>query len=416
MGQITKLKGLANQRVMSILLLGFASGLPIALTISTLQAWYTETGVKLMTIGLLSLVGLPYTFKFLWAPFFDRFTPKWFGRRRGWIVLMQAGLAFSLAGMAILSPAKTPGLLAFAALMVAAFSASQDIAIDAYRTDLLHVEERGMGAAMNTVGYRLAILTSGALALILAAKLGFRVTYFIMAGLMAAEIFITIWAPAPQEMRAPVSMAKAITEPLKEFFNRKNAVLLLIFIVIYKLCDAFALSLNTTFLLRGVGFSLIDVGTISKIVGMGAALLGSIVGGAWMFRLGLYKSLMYFGVAQILSNLTFAWLAIVGKSYTVMAITIFVENFAGGLSTVAFVAFLMSLCDKRFTATQYAVFSALSAVGRVFVGPEAALMVNYMGWVQFYIWTAVIGIPSLMVLWWLRNRVVFNASTLTQPG
>lgn len=405
-----------NRRVIFILFLAFSSGLPLALTGSTLQAWYTAAGVNLMTIGLLTMVGQPYVYKILWAPLLDRFTPLGFlGRRRSWIMLMQGILAISLVMMAFLNPAKTPGLLAILALMVAFFSATQDIGIDAYRTDILHPDERGLGSSMNTIGYRIAMLVSSAIALILAGEIGWRATYLIMASLMATQMIITFFAPTPlYEQAAPQTLTKAVIEPFKEFLNRQNALWLLIFIIIYKICDAFALSLNTAFLIRGVHFSLVEIGSISKIVGVIAIFLGSVIGGMLYPYLGLYRSLMYFGFLQMISNLAFVILALVGKNYVVMATAIFIENFCGSLGTVAFVVFLMSLCNHRYTATQYALLSAVMALGRVFVGPVAAVMVEHIGWVEFYFWTVLIGLPALILLWWLNRRIDFSAKHLAQ--
>lgn len=397
------------------MLLSFSSGLPLALTGSTLQAWYTVAGVNLMTIGILTLVGQPYAFKFLWAPFMDRFAPLKIGRRRSWVLIMQVCLAIGLVVMAFLNPKNMPWLLASIALAVAFFSASQDIAIDAYRTDVLPIRERGFGASVTNLGYRIAMLVSGALSLILAAEIGWRNTYFIMAGLMLISIIVTLKSPRPTEAAgAPRSFREAVVEPFRHFMTRKNAVALILFMVLYKICDAFALSLNTTFLIRGVGFTLIEVGSITKVVGLVGALLGSVIGGLLLPRMGLYRSLMVFGVLQMTSNLSFAILAIVGKSFPVMAGSIFLDYFCGGLSSVAIVVFLMSLCNKRYTATQYALFSAITAVGRIFVGPVAAGVVEHVGWVQFYIWSFIIGLPSLFILYWLRHRVDFSADQLSE--
>lgn len=400
----------ANPRLMVVLLLSFSSGLPLALIGSTLQAWYTVAGVSLLTIGTLTLVGQPYVYKFLWAPIMDRFSLFGMGRRRGWILMMQVLLVIGLATMAFLNPRTHAWVLAWVALVVAFFSASQDISIDAYRTDVLHIKERGLGAAFNTFGYRIAIIVSGAVALILAAEIGWRWTYLIMAALIGIEIVVTLWAPSPEQVvEAPKTITKAVIQPISEFFRRDKAIAVLIFIVIYKLTDAFALSLNTPFLIRGVGFNLLEIGTIYKVTALASTLVGSLVGGLLMRRLGLFRSLMYFGLLQAVSNLAYMVLALVGKSYVLMVSAVFVEYFCGGLSTVAFVAFLMSLCNRRYTATQYALFSALSAVGRVFVGPEAAVMVDYMGWALFYFSTFLIGMPALLLLWWLRSRVDFAA-------
>lgn len=407
----------SSPRIIAVMLLSFSSGLPLALVGSTLQAWYTVAGVNLMTIGLLTMVGQPYVYKFFWAPLMDRFAPLKMGRRRSWVLLMQLALAVGLCVMAFLNPKHMPWLLASVAFAVAIFSASQDIAIDAYRADVLPIRERGFGASVTNLGYRTAMLVSGALSLILAAEIGWRTTYLIMAGLMLLAMVVTIRSPQLQEHPGtPKTFAEAIVEPFREFMTRRNAIALLIFIIIYKLADAFALSLNTTFLIRGVGFSLIDVGSITKVVGLVGALLGSLVGGMFLPSMGLYRSLMVFGILQMTSNLSFALLAIVGKSYLFMAGSIFLDYFCGGLSSVAMVVLLMSLCNKRYTATQYALFSAVSAIGRVFVGPMAATIVEHVGWVQFYIWSFVIGLPSLMILWWLKHRVDFSAEQIAEVG
>lgn len=402
------LRYFTNSRIVVVLLLSFSSGLPLALVGSTLQAWYTVSGVSLLTIGALTLVGQPYVYKFFWAPVMDRYTIFKMGRRRGWILLTQFLLVIGLVTMALLRPDVHPWVLAWIAFIVAIFSASQDIAIDAYRADILNPKERGPGAAFTTFGGRLSLLVSGALALIMASHIGWKATYFIMAGLIALNMIITVWAPQPKEdVSPPRTMAKAVVEPMREFMSRDSAVLILIFIIIYKICDALALSLNTAFLIRGIGFSLDVVGSVYKIVALISTLLGSLIAGVLMPRLGLYRSLMYFGLLQALSNLAYMGLAMVGKSFSFMVAAVFAEYFCGGLSSVAFVAFLIGLCDHRYTATQYALFSALSAVGRVFIGPEAALMVNYMGWAKFYFSSVIIGIPALLLLWSLRNRVNF---------
>ncbi len=401
---------LTSPRILAVLLLSFSSGLPLALTGSALQAWYTIAGVNLMTIGILTMVGQPYIYKFLWAPFMDRFAPIALGRRRGWIFLMQLGVVIGLMVMAFLNPRQMPWLLASVALVVAFFSSSQDIAIDAYRTDILQAVERGFGASVTNLGYRIAMLVSGALSLILAEKIGWRDTYLIMAFLMILNMWVTLKSPQPIEVAGvPGSFREAVIEPFRHFMMRKNAIALLLFMVLYKICDAFALSLNSTFLIRGLGFSLIEVGSVTKIVGLGGALLGSIVGGLLLPRLGLYRSLMIFGLLQMSANLSFALLAVVGKSYSIMSGSIFLDYFCGGLSSVAVVVFLMSLCNKRYTATQYALFSAITAIGRVLVGPVAAFVVSHVGWAQFYMGSFFIGLPSLFILYWLKHRIDFEA-------
>lgn len=401
-----------HQRYLAVLLLSFSSGLPILLIGSTLQAWYTVAGGSLLTIGMLTMVGQPYVYKFFWAPFMDRYAPLGLDRRRGWIVLMQIGLVLGLSTMAFLNPENQPWILASAALIVGVFSASQDISIDAYRTDILNMQQRSFGAALNSVGYRLAMLFSGALALIMAAQIGWRLTYLIMAGLLLIEIGVTLWSPVPAPAERPETSLRAMIDPFKEFLSRENAIWLILFIIFYKLSEALALALNTTFLIRDIGFSLAEIGVIYKVVSLIGTLLGSVVGGALMSRLGLYRSLVYFGVLQAVANLSYMALSLIGKSYVITIAAVFTEYFCGALSTVAFVVFLMSLCNRRYTATQYAIFSALAAIGRVFVGPGAAVMVQHWGWPLFYFFTFLLGMPPLVLLWWMKSRINFMAEQL----
>jgi len=396
-----------------VLLLGFSSGLPIALVGSTLQAWMTVEGVSLATIGLITLIGVPYTWKFLWAPTMDRFVPPFLGRRRGWLVVTQFAIVAGLVAMSMTSPQANIALLAALALFVAFMSASQDIAVDAYRTDVATVEQRGIFAALNVLGYRLAMLTSGALALVLAAGsgwiggLGWQNTYLVMAALMGIGVIAALWGREP-ELAAPPprTLQQAFVEPLREFFSRPGAWVLLALIILYKLGDAFAVSLSTAFLIRGVGFTPDDVGYVNKGMGLAATIFGVLIGGGLMVKLGLYRSLMAFGILQAVSNLAYMWLAMAGKSYPVLIIAVGVDNLAGGMGTAAFVALLMALCDHRFTATQYALLSALSAFGRVYVGPVAGYATDprYLGldWPTFFLVTFVVALPGLAVLAWKR--------------
>lgn len=403
--------------IVAVLLLSFSSSLPLVLVGSTLQAWYTVAGVNLLTIGMLTLVGQPYVYKFLWAPLVDRFAPFKFDRRRSWILLTQFGLVLGLIAMSCLDPAQTPWWLAWVAMLVACLSATQDIAIDAYRVDVLAPASRGLGAAVSTFGGRLAILVGGALSLIFADHWGWRTTYLIMAGVMLLEMGVTWWSPkVPPVLHTPSSLKAAVVEPIREMLAREHALVILLFVVLYKLCDALALALNTTFLIRGVGFGLTEVGLIYKSVSLIALLLGSFVGGYCMSALGLYQSLLRFGLLQAFSNLTYCWLALVGKNYAVMVISVFTEYFCSGLSTVAFIVFLMSLCNKRYSAAQYALLSALMAIARVFAGPEVAVMVDHLGWASFYFVTFLLGFPPIVLLLWLRKRIEFRwepASVLT---
>jgi MFS transporter, PAT family, beta-lactamase induction signal transducer AmpG len=403
----TLLEIVRNRRVGVMLPLGFASGLPLALTSGTLQAWLTTSGVELRTIGVLTLVGLPYTLKFLWAPIMDRFVPPWLGRRRGWMIAAQVGLLAGIVAMAASGPGSTLWLLGALALLVAFLSASQDIAFDAYRADLLRPAERGIGAATSVTGYRLAMLVSGALALILSDRIGWHSTYLLMAGLMTVGIVSTLVGPEPSiAPTTPKTLQEAVVGPLQQFFSRSLAPALLLLIVLYKVGDAFAGSLTTAFLIRGLGFSPTDVGMVNKGLGLIVTIVGALAGGALMTRMRLFNSLLLFGVLQAVSNLSFMVLAAVGKSYPTMIAAIAFENLAGGMGTAAFVALMMALCDHRYTATQYALFSATAAIGRVFVGPASGYLVEAVGWQTFFFVTFLAAIPGLILLWWLRDHVI----------
>ncbi len=397
-----------SPRVAPLLALGFASGLPLALTGGTLQAWATIEQVSLQEIGFLTLVGTAYTLKFLWAPLVDRYAPPWLGRRRGWMVLMQVLLALGLLAMGCLSPGKTLLPLALLAVLVAFCSATQDIAFDAYRSDVLHKEERGAGAALSVLGYRLAMLVSGGLALILADQwLGWGTTYMLMGGLMLVVALASFWAPEPEvPAQMPSSLRQAVLEPFHEFFRRPEAITILVLIVLYKLGDAFAGALSTTFLIRAAGYTATEVGTVNKLLGLAATIVGALAGGALMARLGLYRSLMLFGVLQAVSNLGF-WVISVGPhSMWLMAAGVGIENLCGGMGTAAFVALLMGLCNQQFSATQFALLSALSAVGRTYLaGPLTPQLVQVSGWPTFFLLTVLIALPGLWLLHWRRQDI-----------
>jgi len=402
---------LLNPRVATVLFLGFSSGIPLALSGGTLQAWLTVEDVDIKTIGLFSLVGLPYTLKFLWSPLMDRFVVPIFGRRRGWIALSQLILIGLILGMSITSPQNGLWFLALLAFCLTFVSASQDVAIDAYRTEVLRERERGIGAAVSVTGYRIAMLVSGALALILSEYLGWRVTYMLMALIMSIGV-VSVWlGPEPEDPGTPpTSMKDAVEGPFREFFSRPGVWSLLALIVLYKLGDAFAGSLTTTFLIRGVNFSVGEVGAINKGMGLASTIIGALFGGVLMARLRLFRSLLIFGILQAVSNLSFMVLALVGKSYPLMIFTIAFENLAGGMGTAAFVAFLMVLCNHNYTATQFALLSALASLGRVFVGPLSGVLVDGMGWTVFFFSTFLFALPGLVLLWIMRE-VVRNTET-----
>jgi MFS transporter, PAT family, beta-lactamase induction signal transducer AmpG len=500
----------ALRRLAVVLVLGFASGLPLALTGQAMQAWLSMEGMDVATIGFLSLVGLPYTFKFLWAPLMDRFDLPWLGRRRGWLVLTQLALAATLLLLAGTSPTGATRAFALLAVGVAFMSASQDVVIDAYRTDLLPARERGLGSSLNVMGYRLAMILSGGIALIWTdpsqgGGWDWPMVYRFMAALMFGAAVLSALAlpkvPMPEikptaarhdvigflavlaavavgylvSDRFAPPIAHALLGPLLEgtslsatlrirwenllalllgigftlplaawvarkarfetllnglssYFSQSGAGAFLAFIVLYKLGDAFAGSLMTPFLLKSMAFSPAEVGVVNKIIGLWLTIGGALLGGLLMLKLGLWRSLLLFGILQMVSNLGFWWLAVAGKGLMPglvlpafdwgfvqlahptpvdggLLMVIAFENLSGGMGTAAFVAFLMSLCNQRFTATQYALLSAFASVGRVWVGPLAGVLAESIGWPTFFIVSTLAALPALWMLWWMRASV-----------
>ncbi|MGG6295312.1 AmpG family muropeptide MFS transporter [Leptolyngbya sp. AN02str] len=391
----------SSRKMAALLLLGFASGLPLFLTSRTLQAWMTVENIDLGAIGAFSLVALPYSLKFLWSPLLDRFVPPFLGRRRGWLVIMQVCLTLAIAAMALQNPRQSLQLLAINALLIAFFSASQDIAFDAYRTDLLEEREMGAGAALSVLGYRVALLVTGALALVLADRLTWPLVYLCMAGLMLLSVLCSIWAPEPAGRdRPPETLAAAVKLPFLEFFQRSGVtkgILILAFITLYRFGDALVNNMATPFLLQ-TGFSQTDIGTIQGGMGLLATIVGTLVGGAVLSQLGIHRSLWVFGGLQALSNLAYFILATVGQNYPTMVLTINVENFCGGLGTAGFVAFLMSLCNPRFSATQYALLSSLMAVSRDILVAPAGTLAEQTGWPLFFLCTIFAAVPGLALL------------------
>ena len=407
---------LRDRNLVVVLLLGFSSGLPLALTGATLQAWMTVDGVDLRTIGFFALAGFPYTWKFLWSPAMDRYVLPFLGRRRGWLLVTQLALVAGIVAISGVGPRSDVGTLAALAVFVAFASASQDIVVDAYRTDIAQPAQRGIAGALSVLGYRIAMLVSGALALLLVAGtagvpgIGWGATYRVMAVLMGIGVVATLWAREPRmAARPPRSLREAVVEPLREFFGRPGAVWMLLLLVLYKLGDAFAGSLTTAFLLRGAGFSLADVAYANKVIGTVATIGGVLAGGALMVRLGLFRSLMGFGILQAVSLLAFMGLALAGRNYPIMVLAVGSENLATGMGTAAFVALLMALCDHRFTATQYALLSALATFGRVYVGPVAGYLTDPayagLGWAAFFLLTFIIALPGLVLLAWRRPAI-----------
>jgi len=385
----------------ALLLLGVASGLPLFLTSRTLQAWMTLEGVDLAAIGLFSLVALPYSLKFLWSPLLDRFVPPFWGRRRGWLACTQVCLVVAIALMALQRPGQALQFLAINALAIAFFSATQDIAADAYRTDVLEPLEMGAGAAVFVLGYRIALLITGSLALILADQLSWPIVYLLMALLMLWGVAATGWAPEPtQPGQPPESLTQAIVLPFQEFFQRLGrgrALAVLLFIVLFKLGDAVVNNMATPFLLK-LGFSQTDIGAIQGGMGLVATIVGTLVGGGLLSRLGINRSLWIFGGLQALSNFAYLGLSLIGPSFAFMVLAINIENFCAGLGTAAFVAFLMSLCNHRFSATQYALLSSLMAVSRDILVAPAGWVAASVGWPWFFILSFGVALPGLLLL------------------
>ena len=405
---------LFNQRLLAVLILGFSSGLPFSLTGATLQAWFTTSNVNLKTIGALSLIGFPYTLKFLWSPLMDYYGLSGLGKRKSWILLTQLALVVLLFVLSEMKPSIEASTMGVIALAIAFFSASQDISINAYTTDILHPKERGLGAAYTVFSYRIALLVSGGLALIFADYLGWKITYQLMAFIMLLSMLPVYFAPTPPtETLTTKSLYETTLLSIQNMWQRENIILILLFIIFYKVGDALALSLMTNFMLHGLGFSLSEIGVVYKSVSIISMILGGFVGGLFIVRWNLYRALLVFGIAQAFSNLCFTFLAWTGKNFTVMATSVFIENFCSGLSTAAMFAFIMLLCDHRYTASQFALLSAIASLGRVYLGPVAAYLVESVGWAQFFIYSFLLCFPGIFLLILLKEKVLNYAPATT---
>jgi len=392
----------------AVAVLGFYSGLPLALSSGTLQAWLTTSGVDITAIGLFGLAGLPYTFKFLWAPLFDRFLAPGaaaLGRRRGWMLAMQLAVVGGIAALASLEPEGNLWGMAVAALWLAFASASFDVAFDAWRTEVTPGPRRALGAAWTVTGYRLAMLVSGAFALMLGDWIGWQATYGLMALLMATGLLLTWLAPEAPLTPPPRTLLEAVIGPWQAFWLAGAALAWLALIVLYKLGDAAAGSLSTAFLIRGAGFSAAEVGAVNKGLGLALSLGGALLGGWLVPRIGLWRALLAFGLLQAVTNLGFLLLALAGRDWTLLLLAVGLENLAGGMGTAAFVALLMHLTDARYTAAQYALLSAAASLGRVLISPVAGVVVAGVGWAWFFAATVVLALPGLALLWGMRGRV-----------
>jgi len=390
-----------SRRMLVCFLMGFSCGLPLTLTMGLAQAWMKQEMVSLGVIGLITLVQMPYAIKFFWAPLFDRYSPPFLGRRRGWLFITQVLLILTIAVMGLANPALSPWLLGMAALMVAICSASQDSVVDAYRREDLADEELGLGSTLYAYGYRLGTLLAGGGGLILADLLGFTLVYALMAAFMLVGLITTLFTPEPVlPAGKPVSMKEAVVETFVEFFHRSGtpwAVMVLAFILLYKLGDSLASAMTTPFYLD-IGFSMTEIGAVVKLFGFWASLGGMALGGLIMLKVSMNRCLWAFGVGQAVSTAGFALLSVIGPSLSWLAAVIAFENLTSGMGTAALLAFMAHLTNKRFTAFQYAMLTSLSAIPRVMASAPTGYLVQAMGWTAFFVFCALAAIPGLLLL------------------
>ncbi len=384
-------------------LMGFSSGVPLLLTLSVLQAWMKEEGVDLSVIGLFSLVGLPYTLKFLWAPVLDRFTLPFLGRRRGWLLLCQVLLMGALVWLGMADPGKDPWLVALAALLVTFFSASQDIVVDAYRREDLADNELGLGSSLYVNGYRVGMLLAGSGGLILADLFSFQQVYLLMAASLGIGLVTTLSCREPEVgAGSPKTFKEAVLQPFAEYFSRNGALLILLFVLLYKVGDQMASTMTIPFYLE-LGFTKTQIGAVAKLFGFWATILGGLFGGIIILRVGIISSLWLFGILQAISTAGFVLLALLGNSLSLLAGVIAFENLSGGMGTAAYVAYMASLTNKKFTATQYALLSSLMGIPRVLASAPTGYMAESMGWVIFFGCCTVVAIPGLFLLHWVSG-------------
>jgi PAT family beta-lactamase induction signal transducer AmpG len=393
-------QSLASKKMLICIFTGFSSGLPLYILVSLLPAWLRSEGVNLKAIGLFALINLPFTWKFLWAPFFDRYIPP-LGRRRGWLIISQSLLLVSIPIFGAFNPALDIWTIAYLATVVAFFSASQDIVLDAYRRELLIDNELGLGNAVHVNAYKIAGLIPGSLSLILADHMAWSGVFIITALFMLPGILMTLFVKEPAlKAGAPRTLRAAVIEPFKEFIGRnglKSALLILAFIFLYKLGDSMATALATPFYLD-MGFSKTEIGLIAKNAGLWPSVIGGLLGGVWMFKLGINRALWLFGAVQMLAILGFAWLATVGHSLLWLGVVIGVEAFGVGLGTAAFVAYIAQTTHPLYTATQFALFTSLAAVPRTFANAATGYMVENLGWFKFFILCFMLAIPGMLML------------------
>ncbi len=389
-----------NKRMLICVFTGFSSGLPLYILIGLVPAWLRSEGVDLKAIGLFALIQLPFTWKFLWAPLFDRYVLP-LGRRRGWLFIWQAALLSSIPALGVLHPGLDLWAIAYLACVVAFFSASQDVVLDAYRRELLLDTELGLGNAIHVNAYKISSLIPGSLSLVLADHLPWRSVFFITALFMLPGITMTLLVREPTlKNGTPKTLKAAVVEPFQEFINRnglKSASLVLAFILFYKLGDSMATALATPFYLD-MGFSKTEIGLIAKNAGLWPSVVGGLLGGIWMIKLGINRALWLFGLVQMVAILGFAWLAMVGHNLLWLAIVISIEALGVGLGTAAFVAFIAHTTHPLYTATQFALFTSLAAVPRTFVNAATGYLVEWFGWVTFFLFCFAVAVPGMLLL------------------
>jgi len=421
-GWLEALSVYRDRRMLAILALGFSSGLPLLLTFSTLSTWLAQEGVSKTSIGLFAAVGLPYSFKFLWSPLIDGLRLPIFsrlGQRRGWMVATQLLLMVAVIALGSLTPKDQPALTALCAVIVAFLSASQDIVIDAYRVEILKTDEQGAGATMVQIGYRLGMLTAGAGALYIADAFGWQFAYLVMGLLVSVGIATVLANPEPAALPAKAAahgegwlaawLREHVVAPFDDFMRRPAWVVIILFILLYKLADVVA-GVMASPLYIDLGFSLSEIASVSKIFGFFATLLGAFLGGLMVTRLGIFPSLLICGIAQSAANLMYALQAIAGHDMTMLAVTIATENVTAGMGSAALVAYLSSLCSPGYTATQYALLSSLTAVGRTLLATPSGWLKDQMDWVSFFVAATFLGVPGLLLLLWLMRHERVSAA------
>lgn len=391
-------KKIFSYRMLIMLLMGYCAGLPLLLTGGTLQAWMTDEKVDLTAIGMVSLIGMPYVLKFLWAPFLDRFQIPFFGRRRGWMILFQFLIIVSILGLSVSDPKTQLSMVIGWAFLIALFSASQDVVLDAYRREIMPDEELGLASSLYVNGYRLAMLVSGAFALYLADQIAWSDVYKWMALSMVPAVLFTLISPKEtHHVKIPSNMMEAVVGPLKDFFTRPGAWIVLLFILMYKVGDSMAANMTTPFILQ-MGYSKTDMATVAKGFGLVATIVGGLIGGVMMLRFNMKWSLICFGILQAISTLGFSLLPSLPMQLGSLALVVAFENLASGMGTAAYAAYMASLTNKQFTATQYALLTALMGIPRVILASPTGKMAEVLGWEMFFVVCTLVAVPGLLLL------------------